>query len=489
MTTLTNKTRLFSWLVVVLVVGFLTTSLTSYIVSRNSIRQRIVEEALPLTGDNIYSEIQKDLLRPVFISSLMAQDTFVRDWILAGEKDDDPIVRYLSEVKVRYGTITSFLVSDRSRRYYHAEGILKTVLETEPRDAWFFRVRKMTEDYETNVDPDMANLDTMTVFINYRVLDYSGNFIGAIGVGSTLDTMAKLLDQYQDRFQRTIYFLDERGAIALAGKSMRQTKGSIRNLPGIGDIADALLNHNTKPSGYEYRLNGKTMLVNSRFIPELHWYLVVEQDVSSEIKSVERVFLINLVISAAITLLVLSIMLYTVNRYQQRLERMATIDDLTGLLNRQAFEAVFQETLQDVARTGKPLSVILLDIDSFKQINDNYGHLAGDQVIHAVAELARIAVRQNDIVVRWGGEEFLVVLRDCPMEAARRVAEDLRGTVLAHDFDLKPSSTHVTVSLGVAQFKPGESPAALFKRADAALYDAKASGRNCVGVSDDFTAE
>ena len=114
---LTDKTRLFLSLVALLVVGFLATSLTSYIVSRNSIRQKIVNEALPLTGDNIYSEIQKDLLQPVFISSLMAQDTFVRDWILAGEKDTDPIVRYLSEVKAKYGTITSFLVSERSGGY------------------------------------------------------------------------------------------------------------------------------------------------------------------------------------------------------------------------------------------------------------------------------------------------------------------------------------------------------------------------------------
>jgi diguanylate cyclase (GGDEF)-like protein len=483
MRSLTNKARLFAWLVALLVVGFLTTSLMSYIVSKNSIRQRIVDEALPLTGDNIYSEIQKDLLRPVFISSLMAQDTFVRDWILAGEKDAGPIVRYLREVKAKYGTITSFFVSERSRRYYYADGVLKTVLETEPRDEWFFRVRKMSESYETNVDPDMANRDTMTVFINHRVLDYSGNFLGAIGVGSTLDTMAQLLDRYQDRFQRTIYFLNEEGAIALSGKSMRQTRGSIRNLPGIGDIANALLNRSPKPSGFEYRLNGKTMLVNSRFIPELHWYLVVEQDVSSEIKTVERVFLINLTVSAGITLLVLSIMLYTVNRYQQRLERMATVDALTGLLNRQAFEAIFQDALLEVARTGKPLSVILFDIDSFKQINDKHGHLAGDQVIHAVAEVARKAVRQNDVIVRWGGEEFLVFLRDCPVGAAVSIAEKLRETVFAHDFDLHKSSTRVTVSLGVAQCKPGESSAAFFKRVDAALYEAKASGRNCLGVS------
>ena len=93
-----------------LVAGFVATSLASYLASRNAIEHGIADQTLPLTGDNIYSEIQKDMLRPVFISSLMAHDTFVRDWILAGEANPAQIVRYLAEVKKKYGAITSFLV-------------------------------------------------------------------------------------------------------------------------------------------------------------------------------------------------------------------------------------------------------------------------------------------------------------------------------------------------------------------------------------------
>jgi diguanylate cyclase (GGDEF)-like protein len=470
--------RILAWLSLILVAGFLATTLASYLVSRDTIRHGIAEEALPLTSDNIYSEIQKDLLRPVFISSLMAQDTFVRDWILDGERDPDQITRYLKEVKEKYGTITSFLVSEKSRRYYYADGILKSVQADEPRDAWFFRVRTLKAPYETNVDPDMANRDAMTVFINYRVFDYQGNFIGAAGVGLTLDAVSRLIESYQARFQRRIFFTDRAGTIVLAGKSMEHLRGSVRDLPGIRDVATELLQTSPTPVQASYRLEKATVLVNSRFIPELGWHLVVEQSDRDEVRPVQQVFLLNLAVSAGITLLVLAIILMTVNRYQRRLEHTAATDSLTGLINRQAFEFVFRQSLEEANRTGQPLSVILFDADFFKRVNDTHGHLAGDRVLQAMARLAKQAVRGSDVVARWGGEEFLILVRDCALDQAQGVAEKLRRSIAAYDFGLYDPRMAITVSLGVAQYQPEESADSFFARADQVLYLAKEKGRN-----------
>lgn len=475
--------RLLGWLSFILVAGFLVTSIAAYIVSRDAIREGIEDQALPLTGDNIYSEIQKDLLRPVFISSLMAYDTFVRDWILGGEADSAAIERYLMEIKQKYGTVTSFLVSERTRRYYHAGGLLKSVQDNEPLDKWYFRVRDMQNAYETNVDPDMANRNTLTVFINHRVLDYDGNFIGATGVGLTFDSITHLIDAYEARFHRAIYFVDAQGNVVLTGKSAPHRKGSIRNQPGMSTIAAAMLNGSAKPTPLEYRAGRATVLVNSRFIPELGWYLVVEQNVSDEVKPVQQVFFANLAVSAAVTLLVLAITLFAVNRAQRRLEQVASTDAMTGLLNRQAFEILFQQSLLDVARSGRPLSAILMDIDLFKRINDSHGHLAGDQVLFMVAQLARGAVRENDIVARWGGEEFIILLRDCPLDIACKMAEDLRHLVEENDFRLDKLDMPVTVSMGVAEYALRESQTEFFQRIDKALYGAKAAGRNRIHVS------
>lgn len=484
---LPEKYRLLIWISLLLVAGFLTTSVISYIVSRDAIRQRVAEQALPLTSDNIYSEIQKDILRPVFISSLMANDTFLRDWILAGENDVDQIARYLKHVKEKYGTISSFLVSEPTHRYYYGDGLLKTVSEKEERDVWYYRVRDMKTDYETNVDIDMANRDAMTIFINHRVVGYDGNFLGATGVGLTLDTMAGLLDSYQTRFHRTIYFVDQNGTIKLTGKSMRDkqdTHHTILNLPGVSTVAKQILgSKSTTPTQLEYKLDHATILMSSRFIPELDWYLLVEQDLADDVLPLQRMLYINIAISAIVTLLILGMVLFVVRRSHEQMETIAGTDTLTGLLNRQAFEMVFHQAILDSERRGSPLCAVLFDIDYFKLVNDNYGHLAGDRILQEIAAIARKSVCENDIVARWGGEEFLILLKDCPLQQAIAIAEKLRGTIANHDFALRGGDILLTASLGIAEYARDESSADFFTRADRALYQAKEKGRNRIAVS------
>src|SRR3990167_2243503 len=213
----TSQRPLVLLLLVLLGCGFLATSLASYYAALDSIRDNIVNTELPLTSDNVYSEIQKDLVTPVLISSMMARDTFVRDWVMSGEQDVAQMTRYLREVQEHYGAVTSFFVSEQTHTYYQAKGVLKRVAAQEPRDSWYFRVRDMQEPYEINVDVDMANQDRLTVFINYKVFDYDQRFIGATGVGLTVDAVVKLIDDYQIRYDRSVYFVDTDGRIVLTG--------------------------------------------------------------------------------------------------------------------------------------------------------------------------------------------------------------------------------------------------------------------------------
>jgi hypothetical protein len=212
---LTKNTR-WPWLVcLILFAGFLTNSISSYMVSRSNMRRTITESTLPLTSDNVYSEIQRDLLSPVFISSLMAHDTFLRDWALNGEVDPNLVTKFLHEIQIKHGTVTSFFISEKSRNYYHAHGLLKQINEEDPRDSWYFNVKNISEPYEINVDLDMANKDEMTIFINYRVFDYNGEFIGVAGVGLTVSNVNHLISSYEAKYDRQIYFVDPDGQIVL----------------------------------------------------------------------------------------------------------------------------------------------------------------------------------------------------------------------------------------------------------------------------------
>ncbi|MBC3920270.1 GGDEF domain-containing protein [Undibacterium sp. CY18W] len=489
MQTMLKKYGLLVWLSLILIAGFVSTTVTSFIVSRDVIQQGISEQTLPITGDNVYSEIQKDILRPVFVSSQMAHDTFLRDWIINGEEDKDLIAKYLKEIKLKNHAISSFLVSEQSHQYYTADGVLKAVSETEPRDQWFFRIRNQKADYETNVDADMANRDTMTIFINYRIVDYSGKFIGATGIGMTLDTMKTLIDSYQARFRRNIFFVDQKGNIALAGNNMKKIRSNLSNMPGISGLAQQILgNRKSESQHLEYKSDNETILVNSRFIPELGWHLLVEQETSNEIKPLQNVFLINIAVSAGITILVLIILLVTVRRYQKRLEKSASTDTLTNLLNRQAFDFVFQQALLDGERSRQPMCVVLLDIDFFKKINDKQGHLVGDHVLKEISLIAKRSLRESDIICRWGGEEFLILLKNCTLEKATSIAENLRNTIANNDFsrttDLTRTRLSITVSMGVAECRDKDTEDSVFERADQALYQAKENGRNSVYFSE-----
>ena len=158
-----------------------------------------------------------------------------------------------------------------------------------------------------------------------------------------------------------------------------------------------------------------------------------------------------------------------------------TVDGLTGAYNnRYLMEALGREVARS-ARYGRELSLVLFDIDRFKEINDAYGHLGGDAILSAVCHAIAREIREEDVLARYGGEEFAVLLPETDLEHARLVAEKLRGIVAAAELVVGDARVPVTVSLGVASLVPGTDDAEeLVRRADEALYEAKHAGRNCV---------
>lgn len=181
---------------------------------------------------------------------------------------------------------------------------------------------------------------------------------------------------------------------------------------------------------------------------------------------------------------VLALLMYPLRnalRYHQALHS-ARRDGLTGLFNRTAMEELIQREIRMAQRRGDPLSMLVVDVDHFKLINDRYGHHVGDRTLRRLAELIQGCVRETDLAFRYGGEEFVVILANTGLAGARQVAERIRVGVEAqrHDLGEGADPLQVTVSIGISQLEAGDNLLSLFVRADRALYAAKEGGRNRV---------
>jgi diguanylate cyclase (GGDEF)-like protein len=166
-----------------------------------------------------------------------------------------------------------------------------------------------------------------------------------------------------------------------------------------------------------------------------------------------------------------------------RVARLAQVDPLTGVLNRRGLDLAFPEVAMPAGGEDgivRPLSVAMADVDHFKEINDAHGHATGDEVLRKVAALVSGVLRAGDAVVRYGGEEFLLILPGVELARALVVAERARASAEGSHFFAGGSQLRVTLSIGVAERGPGERRDALIERADRAMYVAKQAGRNRV---------
>ena len=170
-----------------------------------------------------------------------------------------------------------------------------------------------------------------------------------------------------------------------------------------------------------------------------------------------------------------------IDDYTTMLETLSTTDSLTGLLNRMRFDELLHDEIQRAQRYSKDFSMLFIDLDKFKNINDTYGHQTGDQVLVEFSKLIRNNTREIDIVSRLGGEEFIIILPDTTAEKAAFLAEKLRQLVSEHEF---PAVTKLTCSIGISSYQKDDTMQSMIERADRAVYIAKNAGRNRVELEE-----
>jgi diguanylate cyclase (GGDEF)-like protein len=164
----------------------------------------------------------------------------------------------------------------------------------------------------------------------------------------------------------------------------------------------------------------------------------------------------------------------------QELEELALICPLTGVGNRRYAEMALQNAFDELQRFAWEFGVCFVDLDHFKQVNDNYGHNVGDQVLRMTALALRNGLRSFDFVGRWGGEEFMVLLPNINAEVLNKIAERCRSLIEGSEFQVDGHPVQVTASMGAVIARPEETPESLIERADRLMYASKMRGRNCI---------
>ena len=454
----------------------------TYRSSKKLIHEAIIINELPLSSDNINSKIQEDLLGSVETSSMMASNTFLKDWVAHGEKDETVIKQYLTETKRQSHALASYFISEKTRNYYSSDANTKKVIENAKADSWYFKVRSANKPFELFIERNARYGNQLAIFVNYRMFDQAKQYIGVVGVGIAYNKAQKLLESYEKRFKHKVYFIDTNGIIMLASDQDRPLGADIDNLLGIKDIhfnPNNLANINIEDNKiHRYELGERAQNVIVRYVPELNWYLIAEKSETDALTGITGSLYQNLLLCLFITALVVVLTYTALKRYHFEVESAAAIDKLTNLPNRKAFDIGISVLLNDSQRHRTTLGLMLLDLDHFKAINDTYGHLAGDYVLTETAETLRSTIRSEDFICRWGGEEFVIVVRDCDEQHLLLLAEKIRAAIEAADYTFKGKGIAVTTSLGVATRIGREDIGDMIYRADKALYRAKHAGRN-----------
>lgn len=484
MNRLSARNKLLLALASILFFSFLGVSYLNYKFTRRDVHAEILRSDLPLTMDNIYSELTSELTRPLVVSSSMATDTFLKAWAKEGELDSHKIVNYLRQIKDTYGFFTTFFVSVKSDVYYRYNGVHKTVSEGDAHDVWLFDFLSSDKNYDFDVDNDEAAANILTIFINYKVFDLEGELIGVTGVGLKVESVARLITEYQEKYGRAVYLTDAHGVLMVHPDTSLIEKKKISEMEEMAPIAREILHKGNDSRNFEFDRNGSRILLTVRYIDSLDWFLYVEQNETKSLVIARNNFIRTVIIGLIVSVIIVSLTLITINRYQEKLELLAISDELTGASNRRALEAVFDKTLYDYSRSGRTFSLILLDLDGFKKVNDTMGHIVGDRLLIDIVKLITKSVRPTDTFARWGGDEFVILSgssgEDAAIVAARILQEVEKAQLGGPGTRPDDPRNRVTVSGGISVYSEGDNLDAMISRADQAMYKCKARGGNCV---------
>lgn len=336
----------------IIIIGFIITFFVSYR-SNIGVYERDVEKVATLTSEGIYYQIESIFTKPLNISLSMANDTLLKkaleeeDQFLENEDYTNKIVEYLNAYREKFDYNSTFLVSARTGRYYHFNGLNRILKEGNPENDWYYEMLESGEDYSLNVDNDEAAADELTVFINCRIKGENGETLGIVGVGFDIKTMQELLLDYEKRFELKTSLINEKGIIEVATDKTGYENVDLFSVCGYPDLKDQILNGRDKVKYLWHDGDNGKMYVGARYLSSLDWFLLVEKDTSEMSRILNRqlqngIFIVLLIVSMVITVITRIIWKYNKKILDMAREAEEERRTIFQLATEQLFENIFE---------------------------------------------------------------------------------------------------------------------------------------------------
>jgi diguanylate cyclase (GGDEF)-like protein len=422
-----------------------------------------------LSAMNIYSKIDNELTKPIYVSLTMAHDTFLKEWLSREDStNQNQIIAYLNGVHEKYDYNSVFLVSSTTSIYYYFDGVNKILSPEDSHDVWYYDFINGSDAYLLDVDVDEVT-GVLTIFINAKVFDESENLIAVVGVGVEMDYVINIMQDFEQHYDLKIYLVDELGLV------QSSTDISLIENKNIIDDFDANLTEEIFANQTDLltqSTTGDSKYIISRYIDDLNWYVLVEKNTNLFERFFIDYFWLSVIMIVTVLIIVSNIVIFTINNYQKHFNNLAKTDYLTLLLNRRGFI----EEIDKLSLGQAKALIFMTDVDGFKQINDQYGHSTGDEVLKYIASVLETEVSKYGKLSRWGGDEFTGVMLGDKSELETGLSQIIQTIQSDHFLQEKK----ISISIGYSFTDFSVDLDTTLCKVDQALYEAKSKGGNTV---------
>ncbi|WP_040523647.1 sensor domain-containing diguanylate cyclase [Aliiglaciecola lipolytica] len=418
------------------------------------------------------SLIIEQLLKPLHISQTLAEAKELKDLMKDKNIDENAMFSMLKRIENEFG-MAFFIASESSRMQYNSNGTKLALIENKV--DWYFRYKAAPND----AIADIGQWQDPHFYIDLKVYDEDGNFLGFFGISKSLDSFVDIFAQYKRVYGYDFIFVDQDNNIALSSDpNLIVEETTFKTLESldwyksldIDKLPDGSLNN------LLVKASGVDALIAEVKVEPFGWTMYLLTPLQARQTEISRSFIISIVTLLVIIFALFMLIYHLLYYFKQDMQKNFQTDPLTRLPNRNKVELRYAEMLDK----GIEVGLVLIDIDHFKTVNDTHGHNAGDNVLRQISHMLSNQLREGDVVGRWGGEEFVLLLPDTTPEQAYDVAQKLRENMSNMTASTGSLALQVTASFGVSHTDTHRPLTEVVGYADDALYQAKRDGRNIV---------